>query len=52
MKGVALNTNQVKVLSLSPNGNGGVKIYASLNLTTEEKIELLEMALSHIRKAN
>lgn len=52
MKGKALNIGeQPKVLSLSPNGKGGVKIYASMNLTQKEKLDLLEQALEHIRKA-
>lgn len=52
MKGKALNIGeQPKVLSLSPNGKGGVKIYASMNLTQKEKLDLLEQALVHIRKA-
>lgn len=52
MKGKALNIGeQPKVLSLSPNGKGGVKIFASMNLTQKEKLELLEQALVHIRKA-
>lgn len=51
MKGKALNIQgQPKVLSLSPNGNGGVKIFASMNLTLEEKIDLLKQALAHLDK--
>jgi hypothetical protein len=51
MKGKALNIGQQpKVLSLSPNGKGGVRIYASMNLTQKEKLDLLEQALVHIRK--
>lgn len=50
MNGKAINPQaQPKVLSLSPNGSGGVKIFSSMNLTTEEKIALLEQALEHIK---
>lgn len=50
MNGKAINPQaQPKVLSLSPNGSGGVKIFASVSLTTQEKIELLEQALDHIK---
>jgi hypothetical protein len=50
MKGKAINLKQQpKVLSLSPNGSGGVKIYASMNITTKEKIDLLTQALQHIK---
>lgn len=51
MKEKALNLEQLpKVLSLSPNGSGGVKIYASMNITKQEKIDLLTQALEHIKK--
>jgi len=50
MNGKALNLKQQpKVLSLSPNGSGGVKIYASMNLSKQEKIELLTQALEYIK---
>jgi len=50
MKGGAINIQgQPKVLTLSPNGSGGVKIYASMNLSKQEKIELLTQALEHIK---
>lgn len=50
MKGKAINLKQQpKVLSLSPNGSGGVKIYASMNLTKKEKLDLLTQALQHIK---
>jgi len=51
MKAGAINIQgQPKVLSLSPNGNGGVRIYASMNLTNEEKLDLLTQAIEHLRK--
>lgn len=50
MNGEAINIKgQPKVLTLSPNGSGGVKIYASMNLTKEEKLDLLKQALEHIK---
>jgi hypothetical protein len=51
MKGEKINiAGQPKVLSLSPNGSGGVKIYSSLNLTITEKLDLLHQAIEHLRK--
>jgi hypothetical protein len=44
------NSDQKKVLSLQPNGKGGVKIFASMNLTKEEKIDLLRQALEYVSK--
>jgi hypothetical protein len=51
MNGKALNIQgQPKVLSLSPNGKGGVKIYASATLTQKEKLDLLNQAIKHLTK--
>lgn len=50
MNGEAINIKgQPKVLTLSPNGSGGVKIYASMNLTKKEKLDLLQQALEYIK---
>jgi hypothetical protein len=51
MKGAQVNIEgQPKVLSLSPNGSGGVRIYSSLNLTNDEKLDLLHQAIEHLNK--
>jgi hypothetical protein len=51
MNGKGINIEgQPKVLSLSPNGKGGVKIYASMNLTQKEKLDLLNQAIKHLTR--
>lgn len=53
MNGRAVNTKeQPKVLTLSPNGSGGVKIYASMNISKQEKLELLKKAINYLEKEN
>jgi hypothetical protein len=41
-----------KFLTLAPNGKGGVKIYAPLNLSNKEKVDLLEQALKVMKGKN
>ena len=42
--------NQTKILSLSPLPNGKVRIYASNNLTKEDKLHLLKEATVYLKE--
>jgi hypothetical protein len=43
-------TNNTKILSLSPLPEGKVRIYASNNLTKKEKLHLLTSAIKYLEE--